>query len=360
LIQGENIGPERPDQQAYSICATLGGSILMGAIFGNVSILISNLSASSSAYHGKMEELMKVMTNLDLPNPLRRRILSYYDNIWTRYRSLNGKISMFIPELNTSLKTEVYLYIRTNLILSVPFLRHCSPDVVKELIMCLKEEVHLKGDYVVQSNETASGMFCVSHGYCQVTTSPIPNSILPKIRNIGFIGSPKIQGDTDNDNERVLKVLVDGDYFGEISLIMECRTNCSVRSATFVELCVLSRADFACALSHDSYSEDKKQMEDIIMKKYIEDQSAWAFHVRLPPHEKKASVFTTNSQSQAKVLEQLKKQVESLEIILKKVREQRTSTESPENMAYKRRIHSSSKKLRDMVELEGEDEDEED
>jgi len=169
LLQGEDIGPRSSNEKLYSTFAMLGGSILVAIIFGNVSILISNLSASSSAYHGKMEKLFNIMSHLDLPGPLRKRVVRYYEQIWSQYRSLDGHIRMFVPELNSSLRAEVYIYMRTNLILSVPFLRHCSPDVVKELVMCLREEVHLQGDYIMHKGTLASAMFCVSHGYCEVT-----------------------------------------------------------------------------------------------------------------------------------------------------------------------------------------------
>ena len=65
--------------------------------------------------------------------------------------------------------------------------------------------------------------------------------------------------------EKVLKVLVEGESFGEIALIMECKRNCNVRSASFVELCLLSRSDFYDVLSQESYAEDKALMEGIIM-----------------------------------------------------------------------------------------------
>ena len=68
-------------------------------------------------------------------------------------------------------------------------------------------------------------------------------------------------------SEKVLKVLVEGDSFGEIALIMECKRNCNVRSATFVELCILSREDFVSVLSQESYAEDRVLMEEIIMDK---------------------------------------------------------------------------------------------
>ena len=73
----------------------------------------------------------------------------YYDHIWKEYRSLDGQVYSFIPELSKQLSSEVYLYLRTNLILSVPFLRQCSPEIVQRLVTALCTEVFLPNDYIV-------------------------------------------------------------------------------------------------------------------------------------------------------------------------------------------------------------------
>ncbi len=343
LLQGEDIAPKTLGEKCYCAFAILSGSILVAIIFGNVSMLIANLSASTSAYHSKMEKLFKIMNHLELPPPLRRRVIKYYEEIWKQYRSLDGHIRMFVPELNSSLRAEVYVYIRTNLILSVPFLRNCSPDVVKELVMRMTEEVHLKGDYIVHKGAIACEMFCISRGCCEVTNHEdvvaVPSSdaidkhpgmshhreeissnsagvgavvqsaaILRGVVNLppitatesakkaqlppGGVGGvnshiggpgparPKLVGrkSKHRPSEKVLKVLVEGDSFGEIALIMECKRNCNVRSSTFVELCILSREDFVSVLSQESYAEDRALMEEIIMDKNKHDRATWGLH----------------------------------------------------------------------------------
>ena len=75
LLQGEDIAPKTLGEKCYCAFAILSGSILVAIIFGNVSMLIANLSASTSAYHSKMEKLFKIMNHLELPPPLRRRVI---------------------------------------------------------------------------------------------------------------------------------------------------------------------------------------------------------------------------------------------------------------------------------------------
>ena len=75
-----------------------------------------------------MEYLFESMNHLSLPQQLKHRIIMYYDHIWKEYRSLDGRVHSFIPELSKQLESEVYLYLRTNLILSVPFLSFATSE----------------------------------------------------------------------------------------------------------------------------------------------------------------------------------------------------------------------------------------
>ena len=99
------------------------GSMLLALVFGNISILISNFSANETRYHKKMEYLYDSMNHLGLPQDLKSRVVAYYDQIWKDYRSLDGNIQYFFPELNSRLASEVFVFLRTHLILSFPFFR---------------------------------------------------------------------------------------------------------------------------------------------------------------------------------------------------------------------------------------------
>jgi hypothetical protein len=118
-----------------------------------------------------MEYLFESMNHLSLPQQLKHRIIMYYDHIWKEYRSLDGRVHSFIPELSKQLESEVYLYLRTNLILSVPFLRQCSPEVVQRLVTILVTQVFLPNDYIVHKGVPGEEMYLISRGVCEVTVN---------------------------------------------------------------------------------------------------------------------------------------------------------------------------------------------
>ncbi|GMH97435.1 hypothetical protein TrVE_jg3233 [Triparma verrucosa] len=169
LIQGEHIDPKSVEEKLYCSMLILIGSLVLALIFGNVSMYIANFSANATAYQRKMEYLFESMNHLELPQNLKKRIIMYYDHIWKEYRSLDGQVYSFIPELSKQLSSEVYLYLRTNLILSVPFLRQCSPEIVQRLVTALCTEVFLPNDYIVHKGVPGEEMYLISRGTCEVT-----------------------------------------------------------------------------------------------------------------------------------------------------------------------------------------------
>lgn len=81
---------------------------------------------------------------------LKQRIVDYYDHMWRHYRSLDGSTALFLPELNSTLGSEVILYMRTTLVTNAPFFAQCSPMLTKELVLSLQTEVI--------ANRTAPGL----------------------------------------------------------------------------------------------------------------------------------------------------------------------------------------------------------
>ena len=63
--------------------------------------------------------------------------MDYYDQMWHNYRSLDGRVAMFVPELNKTLASEIVLYMRTAMVMKVPFFAQCTPGIVKEFVMNL-------------------------------------------------------------------------------------------------------------------------------------------------------------------------------------------------------------------------------
>jgi hypothetical protein len=69
-----------------------------------------------------------------------------------------------------------------------------------------------------------------------------------------------------DENEKVLKELPKGSFFGEVALLLSVKRTANVRSVTFSELCILDRDVFARILG--GYTEDQQIMSEMILSKY--------------------------------------------------------------------------------------------
>ncbi|OQS01458.1 Voltage-gated Ion Channel (VIC) Superfamily [Achlya hypogyna] len=246
-VMGQNSMLQSQAEYTYACMLIIIGSILMATVFGNVANLISNFYENQNNYKKKMEQLLGSMNLMKLPLDLQNRINEYYQVMWERHGTLDGRPLMFTNELSKNLSVEVELYLRMDMINRVPVFQKCSKTVVQEIVMQLQLQVYLPGDYIVVKGEIGFDMYFVQNGTCEVTKPASPD---PRPFEV----------------EIVLKVLTPGDYFGEIALLMNCKRTANVRAVTFSELCVLTRSAFERITAQ--YVEDRATIETFITEMY--------------------------------------------------------------------------------------------
>ena len=55
---------------------------------------------------------------------------------------------------------------------------------------------------------------------------------------------PSNMGDDSNENGAKTKYLIDGDHFGEIGLIFDCKRSATIKSENYGTLAMLKKSDF--------------------------------------------------------------------------------------------------------------------
>ncbi|RHY58506.1 hypothetical protein DYB30_006246 [Aphanomyces astaci] len=272
-LMGQSIPLRTETQYTFSCLVIVVGALLMAMVFGNV------------------------MNLMRLPLDLQNRINEYYQVMWERHGTLDGQPLVFTNELSKNLAVEVELFVRMDMINRVPVFQQCSKKVVQDLVMNLELQVYLPGDYIVVKGEVGMDMYFVQNGECEVTKPPA----------------------TRLGNDEVLKKLFQGDYFGEIALLMNCKRTANVRAITFAELCVLSRSVFEQIT--DKYAEDREKIEtfitemydpkvlEAIMKQQSLDNPEKTFHARLT--KQMAEIFDFMEDSAIR-MERLEWMIESM------------------------------------------------
>ena len=98
----------------------------------------------------------------------------------------------------------------------VPLFQPCRTVFLSSLMMMLQQEVHKAGEYIVVKGEIGDRMYFINRG---------------EVETLG-------------DNDSVIRDLRDGDYFGEIALLLSQPRTASIRAKTDCDLFVLEQSDF--------------------------------------------------------------------------------------------------------------------
>lgn len=239
LMLGENIEPLATSEILYASFSLIIGTVMMAIVFGSISVLVANFTANSSAYQKKMEETYSAMLRLDLPNELQGRIQEYYAEMWDRHRTLTGRTDKILNELSRNLSSEVVLFLRMEMVSSVPFFQHSNPELVLQLVKRLELQIFMKKDYVVVARQQGHEMYFIQTGQC-LLSDEIKNPI---------------------------RRLNQGDYFGAIALLDNCIRKANVQAESFVELCVLSRRVYQKVVSNWNPHE-REVIEDMIRRRH--------------------------------------------------------------------------------------------
>ncbi|KDO34162.1 hypothetical protein SPRG_19014 [Saprolegnia parasitica CBS 223.65] len=217
-------------QYVFSAVIIILGSLWIAVVFGNVGNLIANYYANHDLFQQK-----------------------YYQTMYVRHGTLNGKPFQFTKELSKNLSVEVGLFLRMNMITRSPMFQPCSPEFVQELVMQLGFQVYLGNDYIVVRGEVGSEMYFVQNGICEM-------------RQPTFIEASFQRKEVGGVDLKACRTLEEGDHFGELALLMNVKHAATVKAVTFLELCVLRRDVFLAVT--DKYCDDKTVIEKFIVDKY--------------------------------------------------------------------------------------------
>jgi CRP-like cAMP-binding protein len=240
LMMGERLDLTTNTAKIFSFVIIIFTSIFVAVLFGEVAMLVTSFNANSQKYQTKMTELYEAMDTMGLPVTLQERVLQFYDFLWLKHHSLDGKTAMasFFDELSPNLSKEIHMCMYKEMLLNVGFFREFTADVIHHLVMSLDTKIFMPRDYVISVGECGTDMFFIDYGKAEV-----------------FLKHTHV------------KTLKKNDYFGEIALITDVRRTASVQASTFLQVVCLEREDFeACA--EDMTVDGRKRVLAHILKQY--------------------------------------------------------------------------------------------
>ncbi|KAJ0396469.1 hypothetical protein ATCC90586_003937 [Pythium insidiosum] len=167
---------------------------------------------------------------------------------------------------------------------------------IKQLMLHLHVRVYLPDDYVIRRGEVGDELYMINRGVCELVLSPdsienasepmpAPDTTVWKREHAVYERDPSPRrrggtgeydfgirgwaqnssrllgvdtGRTDDGGVSNVRTLVRGQAFGELALIMNYERRASVRATSYVEMCVLKRADMQQIFVR--YREDRRRV----------------------------------------------------------------------------------------------------
>src|SRR5438552_6162699 len=120
-----------------------------GFVIGNVAVILAGLDQRRAQHFARLEELSAFMSYRNIPASLSGRIADYYRYLWlNRLDQDEGEV---LDRLPPSLRTEVSLYMKRDLLQAVPLFAGASEDFLRDVALDLEPILFLPGDEVIRA-----------------------------------------------------------------------------------------------------------------------------------------------------------------------------------------------------------------
>jgi voltage-gated potassium channel len=223
-----DIVPHTDGERIYAIVLMVVGIGVYGFVIGNVAVILANLDPRRARHFAQLEELSAFMSYRNIPDELRARIAEYYRYLWLN--RLDQDESQVLDRLPPSLRMEVSLHMKRDLLQAVPLFAGANEEFLREVALNLQPVSFLPGDEVIRAGSLGGDMYFVNRGSVEV---------------IGQDGTPLAQ-------------LNAGDFFGEMALIYQTPRAATVRALDYCHLYRLDHEHFVVVL--DNYPEIAQQI----------------------------------------------------------------------------------------------------
>ena len=240
---GEVPGPHKDWEYVFVIIDFLVGVLIFATIVGNVGSMITNMNASRIHFQGRLDSIKQYMQYRAVGKDLQAKVIKWFDYLWVNNNTLNEQeVLHYLPD---KLKAEIAIHVHIDTLKQVSIFEECEGGLLKELVLKLRSQVFLPGDYVCRKGEIGKEMYIIKSGKLDVV----------------------------DDDQKVLATLSNGSYFGEISILnlegLGNRRTATVKSVGYSELFCLSKQDLLDALVE--YPEAKAILKDNARKLLIKD-----------------------------------------------------------------------------------------
>lgn len=232
---GNNPKPTNELEYLFMTAYWLSGVFVFALLIGQIRDIVEAAGQVQDSYRKKMDAALSYMQSINIDRDIMDRARRWFLYNWEQSKTIDER--SLVAALPRKLQTDLAISVHFNTLSKVQLFQDCERNLLYDLVLKLKPNLFLPGDYICQKGEVGKEMYIVSQGSVEV------------------VGG--------ENNEVVLAKLSEGSVFGEISLLaMSGRGNrrtADVRCAGFTNVFTLSKSDFEEAMTE--YPEAQKLLK---------------------------------------------------------------------------------------------------
>jgi hypothetical protein len=217
-------------QRIYCFLVQFLGFGVLGYLIGNIANILSKKDPAKAQYLDNMERLSGLIQYRELHPELEGRIKDYYTYLYKK--RLGFDEGSFLSGLPKNLKTNVALYLKKDVVEKIPLFKGADHKFIEEIAIFLKPLILTPGDYVFEVGDEGKEMYFIVKGDLKVLSK----------------------------EGKLLTVLSDGDFFGEVALFKNEPRNASIEAIGYCDLYILEKKEFDQVLF--KYPEIASQIEE--------------------------------------------------------------------------------------------------
>ncbi len=203
-----------------------------GYIIGNIANMLSNMDIAKVRHQERTDRMNSFMKSKKIPQQLQEQVHQYYNYLWHTRRGYDDMT--VLADLPDSFRFEFAMLLNQSIIEKAPLFSGASPSLLREVVAQLKPAIHVPGDAICVYGEIGDKMYFINKGSVEVV-------------------SP--------DAAQVYATLREGDFFGEIALLLKRPRNATIRAVDYCDLYTLDKASFDSAISnHPDFESHIKNM----------------------------------------------------------------------------------------------------
>ncbi|KNC47922.1 cyclic nucleotide-binding protein [Thecamonas trahens ATCC 50062] len=234
--------PSTTAEMAFTLACIVVGLFLLALIVSFISEIVHARTSHQRSFQKKLDAINAYMALRSVRKDLQDRIRAYYEVLWMRGAGIDD-LSV-LRSLPSHLRTQLTLSLNESIVRAVPFFATCQPGFIRALVPRLVPELFTDGDIIVREGDVGRSMYFVQRGTVAIE--------LPDGSRCAQKGQ--------------------GEFFGEIALLLPLRRTATVVALTTVSVFRLNKADVDEVLKH--YPEQAEMLKAVAYERLARGHAA--------------------------------------------------------------------------------------